>query len=84
MTAVQKVQCAMLQDCNACYCIAIAHLINNPGDAQGAVKEAEDWAKEHATEEVQEWLTASSEPGCDSDCLDQIVFVKWGFTYAFT
>ena len=73
----------MLQDCNACYCIAIAHLINNPGDAQGAVKEAEDWAKEHATEEVQEWLTASSESGCDSDCLDQIGFVKWRFTYAF-
>jgi len=47
------------------------------------VKEAEDWAKEHATEEVQEWLTASSESGCDSDCLDEIGFVKWGFTYAF-
>ncbi|DBA80145.1 TPA: hypothetical protein ACH3X2_007620 [Trebouxia sp. C0005] len=70
-------------DCNACYCIAIAHLINNPGDAQGSVKEAEDWATAHATEEVNEWLTASSQHGCDSDCLDLIGFVKWGFTYAF-
>ena len=72
-----------LQDCNACYCIAIAHLINHPGDASGALREAEGWATAHATAEVQEWLADSSGPGLDTDCLTLIGFVKWGFTYAF-
>ena len=73
----------ILQDCNACYCIAIAHLINHPGDANGALREAEGWAAAHATPEVQEWLAYSSGPGLDTDCLTLIGFVKWGFTYAF-
>ena len=73
----------VLQDCNARYCIAIAHLIKHPGDAPGAVRAVEDWAKTGAAAEVQEWLADSQQPGADSDCQEQIGFVKWGFTYAF-
>ena len=72
-----------MQDCNACYCIAIVHLINKPEDASGAVKAAEDWAKAHAVPEVQQWLADSASDGCADDCVDMIGFVKWGFTYAF-
>ncbi|KAL3141635.1 hypothetical protein ABBQ32_004868 [Trebouxia sp. C0010 RCD-2024] len=71
------------QDCNACYCSAIAHLIRHPGDAPGAVKAAETWASQGAVTEVQEWLADSAQPGADSDCQKLIGFVKWGFTYAF-
>ena len=35
-------------DCSAAYCIAVAHLIARPGDAEGALKAAEAWAQEHA------------------------------------
>lgn len=72
-----------MQDCNACYCIAIAHLIKHPGDAPGAVKAALAWASSSAVTEVQDWLTDSEQPGADSDCQEMIGFVKWGFTYAF-
>lgn len=72
-----------MQDCNACYCSAIAHLIRHPGDAPGAVKAAETWASQGAVTEVQEWLADSAQPGADSDCQKLIGFVKWGFTYAF-
>lgn len=72
-----------LQDCNACYCIAIAHLINHPQDAAGAVHAAEQWAEQHAVGEAQQWLQDSAKPGQANDCLHMIGFVKWGFTYAF-
>lgn len=72
-----------MQDCNACYCIAIAHLIKHPGDASGAMTAAKSWASKHATTDVQDWLADSEKPGADSDCQQLIGFVKWGFTYAF-
>lgn len=36
------------RDCNAVYCIAIAHLVAHPGDAQGALEAACTWAEQHA------------------------------------
>lgn len=72
-----------MQDCNACYCIAIVHLIKHPGDAAGAVEAAEAWASKSAVTEVQDWLADSERPGADFDCPETIGFVKWGFTYAF-
>ena len=72
-----------MQDCNACYCIAIAYLIKHPGDTSGAMKAAQAWASSNAVTEVQDWLTDSEQPGADSDCQEIIGFVKWGFTYAF-
>ncbi len=57
--------------------------MNHPGDGPGAVREAEVWAKAHAVAEVQQWLADSAKPGHESDCVDLIGFIKWGFIYAF-
>lgn len=41
---------------NACYCIAAAHLIQHPGDAEGAVAAAETWAAENAGGWTGTWV----------------------------
>ena len=71
------------QDATAAYCIAIAWLINHPGDAGGAVTAAEGWASQIATEEVQGWLREAADPGDGPSCLHLIGFVRWGFVHSF-
>jgi ADP-ribosyl-[dinitrogen reductase] hydrolase len=44
------------QDASAAYCIALAHLIQHPGDSAGAVERAEAWAAQHAEPEVCGWV----------------------------
>ena len=72
-----------MQDCNACYCIAVAYLIKHAEDASGAVTAAKRWASTSANTDVQQWLEDSGKPGLDSDCQELIGFVNWGVMYAF-
>jgi ADP-ribosylglycohydrolase len=43
-------------DAVACYAIAIASLVRDPGDRRRAWKETCDWAEQHAAAEVRQWL----------------------------
>ena len=65
------------QDCNAIYTVAIAHLIQYPGDADGAIKIAESIP---VCDKVKSWLKES----CESVVCDRnIGHVKHAFTLAF-
>ncbi|MBI3652644.1 MAG: ADP-ribosylglycohydrolase family protein [Acidobacteria bacterium] len=70
------------RDAVACYAIAIAHLMNEPGDGQGAFAKAKDWADRNATGEVCEWLV-EAEQNIDVPYHPQIGFIKIAFTHAF-
>lgn len=67
------------QDANAIYAVAIAHLIQHPGDAEGAIKLAESLT---ACDKVKGWLEDSKTPvtGCNIN----IGHVKHAFTLAFS
>ena len=72
------------QDANAVYCIAIANLIGQPGNAKAAIEKAESWATENAHPTIQDWLKEAlsnnplikMDPGTDG-------WVRWGLTLAF-
>lgn len=66
----------------ACYVIAIAHLINHPGDRGGAFDEAARWATCHANEEVRSWLD-DAQGNVVVGFETQIGFVRIGFIHAF-
>lgn len=66
----------------AAYGIAIAHLLNHPGDRQGAFGAAKTWAAAHADGEVQGWL-ADAAQGVSVPYEPMIGFVRIGFTHAF-
>ncbi|RKO94210.1 ADP-ribosylation/Crystallin J1 [Blyttiomyces helicus] len=66
------------QDANAAYCVAAAHLIQNPGDAEGAIKAARSVIHD---QEVLNWVDEALN-GADVKCEKQIGFVRWGFTLA--
>lgn len=66
----------------ACYCIAIAHLLNHLGDRQGAMAAAQQWASGNANAEVQGWL-ADAVQNRPVAYTPQIGFVRIGFTHAF-
>ena len=69
-------------DANAAYCVAIAHLINNPGDSEGAIKSA----KSVVNGEVFSWLDKVTDLKFTEypyQCTRQIGYVKWGLTLAF-
>jgi ADP-ribosylglycohydrolase len=61
------------QECNALYCIAIAHLLNNPGDADGAYNLAL-----HNSVLTTKWFTEEID-----DCMINIGHVKHAFKLAF-
>ena len=72
------------QDCNAAYCIAIAHLINHHRDALGALKVVSDWVMDEGCQEVRDWLLESAKDCSDLNCCERnIGFVRWAFTLAF-
>ncbi len=66
----------------ACYAIAIAHLINNPGERQQAFESAKKWAESEAPYEVGDWLD-DAENKTDIPYQPKIGFVKIAFTHAF-
>jgi len=69
-------------DAEACYAIAIAHLVANPGDRDGAFARAVEWAATNAVEEVCAWLD-DAKAGVDVPFQPQDGFVKIAFTHAF-
>ena len=69
------------QDVNALYSIAIAYLINNPGDNKGAIELVENWKSVDKT--VKEWLEDSKQDLSTIDCNTNIGHVKHAFTLAF-
>lgn len=74
------------QDCSACYAIAIAYLILNPKDNQGAINTVLEWAKNEACDEVLEYLYLAMTAKTNMpaiDCKFQIGFLKHGFVLAF-
>lgn len=73
------------QDANAAYCVAIAHLINNVGDSEGALRAARSVLVQSKNEDVLHWFDTVTTNDCEFpyDCRNSIGFVKWGFTLAF-
>ena len=66
----------------ACYVIAIAVLLRQPGDRQGAFNRAQTWAAANANEEVRDWLTLAGND-VPVPYAPLIGFVKIGFVHAF-
>jgi ADP-ribosyl-[dinitrogen reductase] hydrolase len=67
-------------DANALYCVAIAWLVNHPGDHSGAVRAAE---RRPACDTVKRWLEDSKSAECCDDCTTNAGHVKHAFTLAF-
>lgn len=65
---------------SACYAVAVARLLRQPGDSCGAYRAALDRA---TCPEVRGWLLNAWHGRLD-DVRQQEGFVKWGFTLAFT
>ena len=66
----------------ACYVIAIASLINEPGDRAHAFKTAKQWVEQQANPEVRGWLD-EAERQVPIPYYPQIGFVRIAFTHAF-
>lgn len=66
----------------ACYCIAIANLLRQPGDRQNALDKVESWANTYANQEVSSWLKMAKD-NIDIPYRPQIGFIKIAFTHAF-
>lgn len=72
------------QDCNALYCIAIAYLIQNPGDARGALETVEEFMQlNYVHPTVVEWYEECKKDISDLDCTYCMGHVKYGFILAF-
>lgn len=71
-----------VQDCNACYALAIRYLFTHPEDNIGAYEVACKWAEENAVDEVKSWLK-DCKTDDDIDCTNMQGFVKWGFMLSF-
>jgi len=70
------------RDAVACYAIAIAHLVAEPGDVVGAHARVVSWVAAHACNEVREWLSLA-EAGALVPYSPRIGFVKIAFVHAF-
>jgi ADP-ribosyl-[dinitrogen reductase] hydrolase len=70
------------RDAVACYSIAIAHLMNHPGDRTGALETVVEWADANAVAEVCHWLDDARD-NIDVPYHPQIGFIKIAFTHAF-
>lgn len=69
-------------DSVACYSIAIASLVRNPGDVQLAWQLTTEWASVHAADEVNEWLQLAKS-NVAVTYYPQAGFVKIAFVHAF-
>jgi ADP-ribosylglycohydrolase len=70
------------QHASAVYCIAIRHLVLNPGDGVGAFARAKEWTKRLGNAEIVEWL-GLAEQRIDVGYHPHSGFVKYGFVHAF-
>jgi ADP-ribosyl-[dinitrogen reductase] hydrolase len=73
---------ATCQHASAVYCLAIRHLVLNPGDGAGAFDTAKRWAGRLGTDEIVEWL-GLAENDVDAGYHPHAGFVKYGFVHAF-
>jgi ADP-ribosyl-[dinitrogen reductase] hydrolase len=69
-------------DAEACYAIAIGHLVEHLGDREGAFARAEAWADESAVDEVRDWLREAKE-GVEVPFQPLDGFARISFTHAF-
>lgn len=67
---------------SAVYCVAIRHLVTNPGDGDGAYTRAKEWSERLANPEIMEWLDLA-ERNVDVGYHPHSGFVKYGFVHAF-
>lgn len=67
---------------NACYVLAIAHLLNHPGDNTGAFAAAKNYADAEGNDDIKEWFSFI-ESGESMRGSPQIGWAKIGFTHAF-
>jgi ADP-ribosylglycohydrolase len=68
-------------DCAALYCVAIAYLIDHPGDAEGAIQRVRSIP---VSAKVMGWLADSSKPLTElADCRINAGHVRHAFTLAF-
>jgi ADP-ribosylglycohydrolase len=70
------------QHASAVYCLAIRHLVLNPGDGSGAFTKAKEWVDRLENAEVVEWL-GFADQGVDVGYHPNPGFVKYGFVHAF-
>ena len=66
----------------ACYVIAIASLINYPGNRTRAFESAKQWAQQQANAEIRAWLD-DAEQQVQIPYYPQIGYVRIAFTHAF-
>lgn len=76
------------QQTNVLYCLAIAHLIKNSKDNQGAIEIVEQYAENFfRNSKVYEWLMVDSkqplEESVKDKCRSNIGHVRWAFIMAF-
>jgi ADP-ribosylglycohydrolase len=67
---------------NACYVLAISHLINSPGDNTGAFAAAKTYAEAQGNEDIKDWFQFMAS-GARMPGSPQIGWAKIGFTHAF-
>lgn len=77
---------SVCQDANSVFCAALVHLLDHPGDADGAVRAAESAVVEVGS--VASWLELSREMAtvaalCGYDCRTNVGHVKHAFVLAF-
>jgi ADP-ribosylglycohydrolase len=70
------------QHASAVYCLAIRHLVLNPGDGDGAFVKAKEWTARLGNSDIIEWLDLA-EQGVDVGYHPHSGFVKYGFVHAF-
>jgi ADP-ribosyl-[dinitrogen reductase] hydrolase len=70
------------QDCNAIFCIAIAYLLNHPGDSNGAIQLLAKYVNDNITSKAKEWFLYDSLDIKSIDCSKNIGHVRWAFTLA--
>jgi len=68
---------------NACYVLAIHHLINSPGDRTGAFAAAKNYADTEGNEDIKDWFRFISS-GSHMPGTPQMGWAKIGFTHAFS
>lgn len=69
------------QDVNVLYSIAIAYLLQYPGDYIGAIEKVERYSK-YTCRKVKWWLKESEGDLEELNCEQNIGHVRWGFTMA--
>jgi ADP-ribosylglycohydrolase len=71
-----------IKHASACYVLAISHLINNPGDYQGAFQVAQDYATTEGNDDINDWFRFLFS-GAKMSAVTQTGWAKIGFTHAF-